>query len=168
MVRRIVTLVAVSLLAVACKPSGGGEMPAQIVGSWYSGQGYTTLPYDSQTGEFGMPDGQGLVFIFHDDGTYERAYQSYQSGDTGCTTGMTAYDRGTVSGGAGQFTITPEEGNTKFVDTCVSENNTEQPQDDLGPETFTYELYPDPYGQVPQVLQIADSGGNSSVFRPIQ
>ncbi|MGZ3455929.1 MAG: hypothetical protein ACXVEF_40360 [Polyangiales bacterium] len=141
------------------KITGGAPPPAAIVGSWYAGAGYTSMPYDPATGTFGTPTGQGLVYVLRADGSYTKAYQSYVS-NGGCTTGMSAFESGTISVNGDRLETDPTSGSTHFSDSCAPSLDSDKPAESLAPETFTFTLEG-------SELVLVRSDGVTGRFRPL-
>lgn len=157
---RSVLFAALSLVLLAgCKP-GAGSVPADLEGSWYAGEGGTTVPYDPNTGEWGTPSGQGLVYVFHGDGSYTKAYQSYNSAG-GCTNGFTSFDDGDVTLDGAGIVLTPSSSHTKVSDSCAPSLDSDDPNDNLADERFDYAVSGD-------ALTLTRSDGASAVFQRLQ
>lgn len=116
---------------------GGGDTPSALVGSWYAGRGGTTAPYDPAAGSWGMPSGQGLVYVFEAGGRYTKAFQSYESAG-GCTTGFTAFESGDLIVGGTSLVTHPTSGHMVYRATCSPELDSDTALDQLADETFTW------------------------------
>jgi hypothetical protein len=132
-------------------------VPADLEGSWYAGAGYTSAPHNPDTGAWGTPSGQGLVYVFHGDGSYTKAYQSYNSAG-GCTNGFTAFDEGDVTLQGTAIVLTPSSGHIQVSDTCAPSLDSDEPDQNLSEERFDYQVSGDE-------LMLTAPDGTSGVFR---
>jgi len=140
-----------------------GNTPAQIEGAWYAGRGGTTAPYDPATGSWGTPSGSGLVYVFEAGGTYTKAFQSYESSG-GCTTGFTAFERGTLYADGAVITTSPHEGRLVYRATCAPELDSDDPITDLADETFDWALRPNEYDPASTDLYLRRTDGAEATF----
>jgi len=138
---------------------GGGGGQAALLGSWYAGAGGVSAPYDPATGTFGMPNGQGLVYVLRADGTYTKAFQSYAS-NGGCTTGFTAFEAGAYVADASSLRTAPSSGQIQYRDTCAPSLNSDKPATELAAEQFQIQLSADQ-------LTLVRSDGATGTFRRI-
>lgn len=150
--------------------SGGGaataSVPAEIVGSWYAGSGYTSAPYDPASGTWGTPTGKGLVYLFRADGTYTKGFQSYVS-NYGCTTGFSAFEEGSLSATGHELATHPSKGHVQFKDTCAPSMDSDEPVADLTDEAFVWTLRPSDLDSSLMVLDLRRDDGAQSTFVPL-
>jgi hypothetical protein len=147
-------------------PPSTDALDPSLVGNWYTGRGGTTFPYDSQTGAWGTPTGDGMVFMFRADGSYTKGVQSYVS-TADCTTGWTATEDGTATSKGGDLSLHPTRGHMIFTASCSTSEDSEKDiavQD----ETLTWAL--GPYAADPSMtgLTLTNASGASSQFRRVQ
>lgn len=118
--------------------SASSKLPQGMAGSWYAGRGGTTVPYNPDTGSYGTPNGSALVYIFRDDGSYTKAFQSFV-GNGRCSTGFIVTTQGTVQYDGKVLVTTPTRGQKSFRDTCAPSLDSDEPlgQEGLGAERFT-------------------------------
>ena len=135
------------------------SIPSRLVGSWYAGSGFTSVPYNPATGQWGRPSGKGLVYIFRADGSYTKAFQSYNSSG-GCTNGFTAFEHGVMQANATQLYLHPTSGQMQVRDSCVSSLNEDKPIS-VSDELFTWEF-------TAEGLYLQRSDGAASTFRPLE
>jgi hypothetical protein len=145
---------------------GGGSFDPALVGSWWAGRGGTSFPYDSQTGEWGTPNGGGLGFIFRADGSFTKAVLDYTSTGS-CTTGYSAFEDGTVTSDGGTLVLHKASGHIEFNSTCVPSADSDKPLT-VTDETLTYVIAP--YSQDASMTGMTVTGqdGASSELRKIQ
>jgi len=143
--------------------SGPSQPPGEIVGSWYAGSGYTSVPYDPGTGSWGMPSGKGLVYVFAADGSYTKGFQSYESSG-GCTTGFTAFEQGYADVTVDSLATYPSSGHLTFTDTCAPSLSSDDPIQDLAVEEFSWQLRPSDYDPAETVLFLRRSDGAEATF----
>jgi hypothetical protein len=103
----------------------GGNVPPEIVGEWFAGSGGTSWMYNTNTGQFGAPNGSGLYVKFSSDGTYTYGVQGHQS-LYGCNTYLQGFQSGYVITTGSKLEFHPMQAKKKFTDTCVAKNNTEE------------------------------------------
>ena len=144
----------------------GASVPQELVGGWYAGSGHTSAPYNPATGSWGTPSGDGLVYLFEQDGSYTKAFQSYYS-NYGCTTGFTAFERGSLSIDGATLTTAPSQGRIEFRDTCVPSANSDELIAELEAEVFAWELRPSEYDPSLTVLFLQRTDGAASTFVPL-
>jgi len=151
-------------------PGGGapspGSIPAALVNSWYAGQGYTSVPYSPSTGTWGTPSGKGLIYIFEADGSYQKAFQSYESSG-GCTTGFTAFESGTAIVNGDQLALSPDSGRLKYTASCAPSLDSDDPLVDLADEYFTWSLGVSEYDAKVPTLYLEAPEGASATFLPL-
>lgn len=177
---RIGVLVAVAVCA-ACSSGGGGTgdgtgpgpgpgvgtpVPTALVGGWYAGSGHTSAAYDSTTGTWGTPNGDGLVYLFEPNGSYTKAFQSYY-GTAGCTTGFTAFESGVLYIDGAVLDTKPSQGHMEFRDTCAPSANADKPLTELEVESFTWQLGPSEYDPSLTVLHLERADGAAATFIPL-
>ena len=157
----MVSMLLIGILS-ACGASTGSAagrgLPGQLVGSWYAGSGYTTAPYDPTTGQWGTPSGKGLVYVLRADGTYTKAFQSYNS-NGGCTNGFTSFESGVAQTNGTQLYLHPTSGHMKVSDSCAPGLNTDQPIA-VSDELFDWQMTADG-------LYLQRSDGASATFRAL-
>lgn len=161
--RTLTALVLSSSSCVSPDDQGAGNAPLEIVGAWYAGQGGTSAPYDPATGTFGRPNGKGLIYIFEDDGSYQKAFQSYASNGA-CTNGFTAYEQGTLVAEGNTLHLHPTSGHMVVEDTCVPSLDSDQPLTSLTDELFVWELQPSELDPMQTVLVLRASDGAQGTF----
>jgi hypothetical protein len=145
---------------------GQGSIPAALIGSWYAGQGYTSAPYDPATGAWGTPSGKGLIYQLAADGSYQKAFQSYESSG-GCTTGFTAFEQGIAVASGDQLVLTPSSGHLKYSASCAPSLDSDEPLSDLFQEHFTWSLAASEYDPSEPALHLQAPDGASATFRPL-
>lgn len=159
--------VALVMSLVGCvsssQPGGGGggsTAPAELAGSWFAGAGGLSQPYDPDTGSYGTPNGQGLLYTLRADGSYDKAFQSWQSAN-GCTTGFTAFETGSFTSDGSALATTPSTGTVRYRDTCAPSLDSDKPAQDLAVEQFTMTLAGDQ-------LTLVRRDGVTGQFRRLQ
>jgi hypothetical protein len=136
-----------------------------LLGSWYAGRGGTSIPYDSQTGEFGAPSGDGLMFVFRADGSYTKATQSVVS-NADCTTGFMAFEDGTASTDGDQLELHPTRGHLEYFG-CTG-SDTDKPIA-VSDENLSWSLAPSSAdGSQMALTLVSQSDGSSSEFRKVE
>jgi hypothetical protein len=116
----------------------GGNVPSEIVGEWVAGSGGTSWTYNTNTGQFGTPNGSGLYVKFSSDGTYAYGVQAHQS-LYGCSTYVQGFQSGYVITTDSALEFHPTQAKKKFTDTCVAKNNTEGP-DNTSVWSWTWQI----------------------------
>lgn len=144
--------------------SAENSIPKDLVGSWYAGSGYTSAPYNPSTNTWGTPTGKGLIYVFNQDGSYTKAFQSYVS-NNGCTTGFTAFESGKVVVKDKTLVTTPDKGRMVYRDNCSPSLNSDKPTEDLKKEEFMWEFKPNEADPSVMSLQLTRSDGAGSAFR---
>ena len=156
-------LLALGLLA--CNAVGAGSNPpAELLGSWFSGSGGLSEPYDPTSGHVGTPNGSGLLYLFRGDGSYTKAFQSYHS-NGGCTNGFTAFESGSFSVSGDQLVTHPRSGHLRVSDSCAPSLDSDKPLSDLHDERFSWVTGSIGADTNRPGLQLTRSDGASSLFR---
>jgi hypothetical protein len=141
-----------------------GSTPGELNGSWYSGQGGTSVPYDPNTGTYGRPNGKGLIYIFEKGGRYRKAFQSYAT-NGGCTNGFTAHEKGTLVARGSTLQLHPTSGHMLVEDTCAPSMSSDRPLTGLEDELFTWTIVPSEFDPSQTVLVLRRSDGARGTFR---
>jgi hypothetical protein len=162
--RRATALVAAALSLLPALAAARGRIPGALVASWYAGSGFTTAPVNPTTGAVGPADGKGLMYTFHADGTYLKAFQSTVS-NGGCTTQLSATESGRVVASASELVLTPKKGTISFRSSCAPSLSSDKPNDDLQKEVLGYRFASDENGAV--TLWLAAPSGAASAFRRV-
>ena len=152
---RIALLLSFAGCVTSASPAPGMS-DTQLAGSWFAGAGGLSQPYDPDTGSVGTPNGQGLLYTWRVDGTYDKAFQSWESAN-GCTTGFTAFETGSFSSDGSSLATRPASGTVRYRDTCAPSLNSDKPAD-IGVEEFTMTLAGDQ-------LTLVRSDGVTGQFR---
>ncbi len=137
---------------------GGGGAPSELLGGWYAGAGGLSAPVDPDTGAVGQPNGSGLLYELRGDGTYTKAFQSFQSAG-GCTTGFTITESGSYTFDLGTLVTTPSTGTKQYRDTCAPSLNSDGAEQGVV-EQFSAQLLGDQ-------LTLTRSDGATAQFRRI-
>ncbi|NUO80590.1 hypothetical protein HUU05_10970 [candidate division KSB1 bacterium] len=119
------------------------SVPAQLVGTWYTGTVSSVNFYNPNTGAWGAPSGTGLFYKFTAEGYYEKG-MLMQTTLYNCTSTVHAYNRGTVTVAGDRIVLYPTYGRIKSVDNCVEEFNYEK-ADELKTETIIWQVGRDEY-----------------------
>lgn len=135
------------------------SLPDALVGSWYAGAGLTSQPYDSSTGSYGLPSGDGVLYTFKADGTYQKAFRG-QVSSAGCTTGLSAYEAGVAQLDGATLRLVPMTGSLSYRDSCVPSLSSDKPATELEEESFQYLRSGD-------TLELSRSDGARSVFHAV-
>jgi hypothetical protein len=149
--------------ANAVEPAG--SLDPALDGSWYAGRGGTSIAYDSETGQFGAPNGDGLMFVFRADGTYTKVAQSVVS-NAGCSTGFMAFEEGTATTQSTQLLLHPTRGHLEYFG-CTAGSETDKPIA-VSDEALTWSIAPyslDPSMSGLTLVRVSD--GSSSEFRRV-
>jgi hypothetical protein len=152
-----------ALAAAALLPAvafAGDRVPGALVAGWYAGAGGTSAPVNPTTGAVGPANGKGLLYEFHADGSYVKAFHSSVS-NGGCTTQLSAVESGALAVKGDVLTLTPSKGTVSFRSSCAPSMDSDKPNDDLHAETLTYAF-------VDGALRLANPSGASSVFRRVK
>lgn len=162
MQRITMALLALAMLAFACKPADkqdvdpidgtptnptnpptGNRIPAELVGKWSYGTFSPTNFWDYNGTYAGNAYEQALVFDFHADGTYEQ-YVINSSMAYNCRTEAYTYFKGTVSVDAANssLTIKPTSGNYRGFYSCAPKSNINRAarSNELVQERFNYQV----------------------------
>lgn len=150
-------------------PSGGGtgvEPPAEIVGSWYTGDVSDIGYVDPNTGSYSVGGSEGVGYAFAPDGTWQYGFL-ITSSLYGCTMRVMVFRTGVVAAvDAPTHLVSPDTQVSQMhsEDDCVESNNYDrelEPDD----ETIIWERTTDEYGEV---LLLRGPTTDYSVFRPAQ
>jgi len=150
--------------ALATALEDGGFPPPQLVGSWYAGAGHANAPYDPVTEAWGTPTGEGVVYVFREDGSYTKASQSYIS-DGPCTAGFTAFESGEVEVMGDTLATRPTSGKRVFSDSCVPDRNAENSVTGWTDEQFSWSVGSDGGGLSANLLVLRTPTGERSFRR---
>jgi hypothetical protein len=121
---------AIALPLVVGPPASGaptGSLPADLVGTWYSGQLLNRSYYNRDTGVWGSAGGLGQMFVFGADGGYTRVGSLQIGGGTTCTSSVDVYHTGTARIEGGQILLTPSYARTRTVTCGTTTSDTEGP-----------------------------------------
>lgn len=133
-----------------------GSVDSALVGQWYAGRGGTMIAYDESTGSFGAPSGTGMMFVFHADGTYQKAFQSIESG--ACTVGFVTVESGVATTASGEVRLHPSSGTMHEISCSGSADNDHAIT--VSDESLAYAL------EAEDALRLTDtSTGAASEFR---
>lgn len=135
-------------------------VPAELVGSWYTGTISTVNYYNPTTGQWSPPSGTGITYSLTADGYYEKS-GLLQSSLYGCTTTLFVYNKGTVVVDGNKISLYPTYGRVKSQDNCVPRFNYDKPAE-LTEEHIFWELGTDAYGLEALWLRYAE--GDASAF----
>lgn len=139
-----------------------GTIDEALVGSWYAGRGGTSIGYDTTTGTFGAPNGTGMLYAFHEDGTYQKAVQSTEDGP--CLLGYVTVESGVTSVvEPGKIALHPSKG----VMNEYSCSTTPGPDKPVATHEDTLAWTLAPYSVDPSIdgLTLVDANGASAEFR---
>ncbi|MCC6622669.1 MAG: hypothetical protein IT385_15510 [Deltaproteobacteria bacterium] len=111
----------------ACDADGGGggdspdtprgELPAELVGSWFNGSLSSIQYYDRVSGRWQDPSGSGFYFIFDADGGYETG-AVIDSTVSGCTMRLLGNETGTVTRDADRLTVYRHQIKVHVTNSC--------------------------------------------------
>jgi hypothetical protein len=137
-------------------PAPGGTLPAEIVGTWFTGVIPPVDYYDPATGEWADVAGLGEMYVFSADGNF--TYSGFLRIQNGmCVSEVSTYRKGSAEKAAiGKLTLQPELAKTRTVINCGSrsESTTDGPFD---AQTISYALADDEGGRLQLTLTVGDS-----------
>jgi hypothetical protein len=142
-------------------PQPGGQLPAEIVGTWFTGVIPPTDFYDPSTGQWRDTNGLGQMYVFGAGGSYTYAgFLRIQNGQ--CRSEVSTYQQGTARAAGGSVTLTPSIAKTRTVIVCgsTSDTTTSGPFD---PKTLTWAMG-ETDGGVEQLL-LTDNTSTTSFYR---
>ncbi len=112
-------------------PPPGGTLPAELVGTWFSGQLLNLSYYNRDTGVWGSAGGLGHMVVLAADGSYTRVSHLELGGGSTCVSSVDVYHVGAARVQGDQLLLTPSYARTRAV-TCGSTTS-----DTEGPYTTT-------------------------------
>lgn len=137
-------------------PPPGGQLPAEVVGTWFSGVIPPVDYYDPATGEWADVAGLGEMYVFDTNGDYTYAgFLRIQNG--ACVSEVSTYKKGKAEKATtGKLTLHPELAKTRTVIICGSrsESTTDGPFDAT---TISYDVAEDNGGRVQLTLTAGES-----------
>lgn len=119
---------------LALSPAGAQEGRAALEGKFYVGA-QAGAPFDPATGAWNTPAGRGLVLTFHQDGSYQKALQSYAS-LRDCTSGSLTIEAGMATWDGAWLKLQPFTGYVQHSDSCQPGKLVEEPLRALRAETL--------------------------------
>lgn len=167
---RLCLLVLLTLLA-ACGQGGPGmgpapapalsgtPVPAELQGDWRYGTVSSVSYYDPTTGSWAQPSGTGIYFTLSPDGRYERS-SLLQITTYSCESYVFIWEVGTVAISGNQITFQPAQSAVKSQQ-CSPDNSSET-HNTVEPESFTWSVGPDAYGET--VLTLTYPSGEESLY----
>jgi hypothetical protein len=156
------------LLAIltACSGSTGPDtprtpFPAQLVGTWYSGDVSSTNYIVDNSWDNAY--GNGLAFKFRSDGTFESDYEQYTNAEDGCAMEAFEYQAGTATIADSIITLYVSSGDASTTNTCGSNTDNPVPKKTL---YLVYQFAPDNTGAVQLFLRELKQPGQWLEFAP--
>lgn len=141
----------------------GTPVPPELQGEWRYGTLSSIDYYDPTTGAWASPSGTGIYFTLGADGSYERS-SLLQITTYSCESYVFIWEVGTVSVSGNSLTFQPAQSAVKSQN--CSPDNTAETFNTVTPETFTWSLAPDEYGDT--VLTLTYSSGEEALYdRPL-
>lgn len=104
-------------------PPANGQLPADLIGTWFSGNQPLNDFYNPVTGEWRSVSGLGQMYVFHSDGSF--TYTGFFRIETGaCRSEVSVYRHGTAQANANTLTLTPDADKTRTAITCPTPKET--------------------------------------------
>jgi hypothetical protein len=139
-----------------------GNTPAELVGTWYSGQLLNTQLYDPAERQWHDAGGLGHTYTFEANGTYMLASALEIKSGMFCESHVWKYERGTVQAEGANLLLTPSTSRTRTVVDCGSHTDTEL-EGDHATITVPWQLGLDAQGHT--TLQLNEAHGLTSYFK---
>ena len=143
-------------------PPTSGVVPAEVVGTWYSGSVSSINFFTPSTGHWDNAGGTGEFYTLKADGTFEYGWRLY-SRLYGCAMTVMVYRTGTIvsNSGQGSLVLRTAYARMRSEDNCNENGNYDKPIEEPD-ETLLYELGEDEYGY--EVLWIQDDGSEAAAY----
>jgi hypothetical protein len=143
-------------------PPPGGSLPAELAGTWYSGQLLNRQLYNRDTGLWSDPGGLGHMYVFGADGSYVLASYLKLGEGTICVSTVWKYHAGTARVEGEMLLLTPSYARTRTQIACGgnSESETEGP---LTTAAIPWQVGQDEQGHTR--LQLAEEHGVTLYFK---
>jgi hypothetical protein len=141
------------------QPLPGTPVPPDLQGDWRYGTVSSIDYYDPNTGSWGQPSGTGIYFTLGPKGDYERS-SLLQITTYGCESYVFIWEVGTVAVNASQITFQPSQSAVKSQ-SCTPDNTSEE-FNTVEPETFTWAVAPDAYGDT--ILTLTYPSGEETLY----
>jgi hypothetical protein len=115
-------------------PTPPGSLPAELVGTWYSGQLLNLTLYDPTTGIWSGAGGLGHMYTFAASGSYTLVSYLKLGEGTTCVSSVAKYEAGAARASGNALLLTPSVSRTR-TQVCGS-----QPPSDVAGSQSTYSL----------------------------
>jgi len=104
-------------------PPSNGQLPTNLVGTWFAGNAPLNDFYNPTTGEWRSVSGLGQMYVFGGDGSF--TYTGFFRIETGaCRSEVSVYRHGRAEANANTLTLTPDADKTRTVITCPTPKET--------------------------------------------
>lgn len=104
-----------------------GNLPAALVGTWFSGQLLNLTYYNRDTGVWGSAGGLGHMVVFAAGGNYTRVSHLELGGGSTCVSSVDVYNTGAARVEGEQLILTPSYVRTRTVTCGSTTSDTEGP-----------------------------------------
>jgi hypothetical protein len=94
-------------------PPAAGSLPAELVGTWFSGNMLSLTLYDRTTGMWSDAGGLGHMYVFGANGSYTLVSYLKLGEGTTCVSSVAKYHTGTVRAVGDQLLLTPSYARTR-------------------------------------------------------
>lgn len=143
------------LIRTAGEAAPGGDLPAELVGTWFSGQLLNLNYYNREAGVWDSAGGLGHMLVLGADGRYTRVSHLELGGGTTCVSSVDVYQVGAARAEGGQLWLTPSYARTRTVTCGSTTSDTEGPYAAAalpwligeGPERHTRLRLDEPHGE---------------------
>ncbi|MBS1797376.1 MAG: hypothetical protein JSS81_26375 [Acidobacteria bacterium] len=141
--------------------TGGGRVPAALVGTWIARRGNGSGYVDPSTGATSGPNASVHSYTFYADGTFEYAILM-QSSLYQCTTTINGYEAGAFEANDTTIGFATRKATKSYRDTCRPNMNSSGAAEIPAPKKLYYRFARDEQNNLN--LCLADDAGRSSCF----
>jgi hypothetical protein len=139
-----------------------GNLPAELAGTWFSGQMLSLQMYNRDTNTWSDPGGLGHMYVFGADGSYTLASYLKLGEGTMCVSTVWKYQQGAARVEGASLLLTPSLARTRTVVSCGgnSESELDGPYTTI---TIPWQLVQDDRGHT--TLQLSEAQGATTYYK---